>query len=254
MTKKGSKSKDEEELRNNNVSYEKLRDELFQYRVDIQTYKRSMNMVWACVSVVVAILGFFGYNRVEALLDKVEQNANERLSQTDELLAKVDMNYLDSLRTIVEQRTLSYEEAISALEKGTRVNNDLYKKLFDGLPYNKRVDNSYDAYYPSDATNIFDIIYYTESYSLGKDGDCYVIMGEEYKYEVDDMFLVEIMPKDRNMAIYYQKFEVHNNYNKLHFNFKKFEQYKEYTLDVILLRKKGDILNGYRTVVPINIK
>lgn len=253
MKNKDRKSNEEENLRNND-SYEKLRDELFHYRVDIQAYKRSMNMLWACVSIIVAIFGFFGYNRVEALLDKVEQNANERLSQTDELLAKVDMNFLDSLRTIVEQRAKSYEEAIAALENGTRVNNDLYKKLFDGLPYNKRVDNSYDAYYPSDATNIFDIIYYTESYTLGKDGDCYVIMGEEYNYEVDDVFLVEVMPKDRNMAIYYQKFEVHNNYNKLHFNFKKHEQYQEYTLDVILLRKKGDILNGYRMVVPINIK
>ncbi len=252
MTKKGCKAKDED--LKDNESYEKLRDELFQYRVDIQAYKRSMNMVWACVSVVVAILGFFGYNRVESLLDKVEHNANVRLSQTDELLAKVDMSFLDSLRTIVEQRTKSYEEAISALEKGTRVNNDLYKKLFDGLPYNKRVDNSYDAYYPSDATNVFDIIYYTKSYTLGKDGDCYVVMGEEYNYEVDDVFLVEVMPKDRNMAIYYQEFEVHNNYNKLHFTFRKHEQYKEYTLYVILLRKKGDILNGYRMVVPINIK
>lgn len=249
VRKKDSKNTPEE-----STNIEKLRDDLFQYRVEIQAYRRSMNMLSACVSIVIAILGFFGYNKVEALLDKVEQRANERLAKTDELLTKIDTHYLDSLKTIVEERTVAYEEAIGALEKGTRVNNELYKKLISGLPYNKRVEAKYNSYVLRDATNIFDVVFYTDKYSFGQTGECYVVMGEEFIKEKDDVLLVEVLPKKRNVAIYYQTFEVHSNYNKLHFKFGQYEQYEDYELAVFLLRNKGKEVFGYRQMRPISIK
>ena len=57
--------KKEEQVLIQDSSFEKLRDELFNYRIEIQSYKRSMRMLIACVSVVVALLGFMGYDRTE---------------------------------------------------------------------------------------------------------------------------------------------------------------------------------------------
>lgn len=256
MHRKKAMMKKKESIENtpqDSSKIEKLRDDLFQYRVEIQSYKRSMNILSACVSIVIALLGFFGYNKVESLLDKVEQGANERLAKTDELLDKIDTHYLDSLKLTVEERTLAYEQAISALEKGTRVNNELYKKLITGLPYNKRSEVKYDSYILRDATNIFDVVFYSDKYSLGQTGECYIVMGDEFVKEKYDVLLVEVLPKQRNVAIYYQMFEVYSNYNKLHFKFGRFEQYKDYELAVILLRKKGKDVIGYMQKKPISI-
>ncbi len=251
MAKKGEKQTEINKQTENPQSYEKLRDELFQYRVDIQSYRRSMNALWACVPVIMAILAFFGYNKVEALLDKVEQSANERLSETDALLSKVDAHYLDSLTAIVEERTIAYEEAIAALEKGTRVNNELYTKLISGLPYNKRVETKVEPYVGKSATNLFDIVFYSEKYKYGQTGECYVVMGDEYSIEKDDVFLIEVRPRNRHMIISSETFEVLGNYNKFHFRFGQFEQYSDYELSVVLLRKKGKDTMGYKLSMPI---
>lgn len=235
-------------------SCEKLRDELFQYRVEIQSYKRSMNTLWACVSVVVALLGFFGYNHVEALLDKVEKNASERLSKTDSLLATIDARYLDSLMTMVEERTVAYEGAITALENGTRVNNELYKKLISGLSSNKRTDKSVKSHIVRDATNVFDIVYYTNPYSLNATGDCYIVMGEDYSYDKEDFFIIEVFPKNRHLALYFQQFEVQSNYNKLYFKLDRKEQFDGYELVVVLIRKHNNEHYGYTMTKPLTVK
>lgn len=238
-------NKTQKSPQDNNELYEKLRDELFDYRVDIKSYKRSMNILIAAVPVIITLLGFFGYNHIETLLDKVEMNANARLAKTDSILATVDMRFLDSLTEIVNARTESYEKAIAALEKGTRINTEIQKKLISSLPYNKREDARFDSYVQKDATNIFDIIYYNDSYDYGKTGECYVLMGDDYVKESGDCLLVEVFPKKSNVAVYYQMFEVQDNYNKLYFSFGKYEQISSYTLKVILLRKKGNGYVGY---------
>ena len=251
MAKKAEKQTESNKQTENLQSFEKLRDELFQYRVDIQSYKRSMNTLWACVPIIMAILAFFGYNKIESLLDRVEQNASERLSETDALLSKVDTHYLDSLTAIVEERTIAYEEAIAALEKGTRVNNELYKKLISGLPYNKRIEMKVEPYVGKDATNVFDVVFYSEKYQYNQIGECYVVMGDDYSLEKDDVFLIEVRPQNRHMIIFSETFEVLSNYNKFHFKFERFEQYDDYELIVVLLRKKGKETIGQMLSMPI---
>ena len=234
-------------------SYEKLRDELFQYRVEIQAYKRSMSILWSCVSIIVALLGFFGYNRIEALLGKVEQNANERLSKSDSLLSKVNTYSIDSLNTVVHEKTHALEAAITALEKGTRVNNELYRQLISGLPYNNTVDVPYDKLKVrvNSVKDEFDIVYYSERYSAGEIGECYIIMGDDFFKERTDVFLVQVYPLHWFIPVYSQVFEVQSNYNRLFFMFSQNEQYKDYEIAVLLLRKQGDKTIGYRINKPI---
>lgn len=233
---------------------ELLRDELFKYRVEIQSYKRSMNTLFGAVSFILAVLAFFGYDRIESIVNSVESRANVRLERTDSLLAKVDMRFLDSLTSVVNERTVLYEGAIEALERGARVNKEIYKRLIGSLPYNKRIDKGVGAYILNDATNLFDVVFYTDEYHFGGTGDCYVLMGEEYVKRDGDMFLVIVRPKGVNLAICFQPFEVLNEYNKLHFGFAKHEKYTEYELSIILLREAEKNLAGYEITLPISTK
>lgn len=234
--------------------YEKLRDELFQYRVEIQSFKHSMKTIWISITIGFALLGFLGYGQVEALLDRVEKKANDRLSKTDSLLAKVDTHYLDSLIAVVNEKTIAYEASVAALEKGTRVNNNMIKSLIRGIPYNKRFDVEHTPYLETDATNMFDIIYYTDDYTYGETGDCYVVMGEEYKKEEGDIFLVEVKVENRRVAVFYQTFEAFENYNKLHYSFGNYEQATRYSLVIALIRKRGKEFIGYTQTKPIVAK
>lgn len=246
--------KTQEEKTGDAEQVERLRDELFKYRVEIQSYKRSINILVGSVSVILAIFAFFGYDRIESIVNSVEARANARLATTDSLLAKVDMRFLDSLTSVVNERTILYENAIEALERGARVNKDIYKQLIGSLPYNKRIDKSVGAYTLNDATNLFDVVYYTDDYHFGGNGDCYVLMGEEYAKHDEDMFLVIVRPKGRNIAICFQPFEAMNDYNKLHFGFAKYEKYTEYELSIILLRGAEKNLSGYGITLPVSTK
>ncbi len=61
------------------------------------------------------------------------------------------------------------------------------------------------------------------------------------------------MPKGVNTAIYHQVFETKKDYNKLYFQFGKYKDYKEYTLEVILLKHKKDGYQGYKIQKPITL-
>lgn len=234
--------------------YEKLRDELFQYRVDIKSFQRSMRIVWVSITIGFALLGYLGYGQVEDLLDRVEKKANDRLAKTDSLLAKVDTRYLDSLIAVVNEKTIAYEASVAALEKGTRVNNNMIRSLISGLPYNKRFDVKHTPFIVTDAINMFDIIYYTDDYVFGETGDCYVVMGEEYKKEEGDIFLVEVKVENRRVAVFYQTFEALENYNKLHYSFGSYEHETRYSLVIALIRKRGEDFIAYSQTKPIVVK
>ena len=251
MVKKKEKIIEETNDKSNN-EYEKLREELFEYSVDIKSYKNSMNTLWICVTVVIAILGFLGYDKLEALLDRVEKSANDKLARTDSLLSKVDTHYLDSLTNLVNEKTIAYEATVEALERGTRVNNNMIKSLISGLPFNKRYDVEHTPYIETDATNLFDIIYYTDNYVYGETGVCYVLMGEEYIKEKGDILLVKVRPENRNVVVYYQTFETFDNYNKLHYSFGRYEQANKYILEVALIRKRDVKFMGYTQMKSIN--
>ena len=100
---------------------------------------------------------------------------------------------------------------------------------------------------------MFDIVFYNEQYSSGHMGECYVVMGDEYIKEKDDAILVMVEPNNRHLAISHQLFEVQSNYNKLYYSFGKYEGTTDFTLRVILLRKRGSGTDGYRLPKPINI-
>ena len=240
-----AKKKTEKPILDNNDSIEKLRGELFQYRVEICSYKRSMKYLIACVTVVIAVLGFFGYDKIDSVADKFEKRASNRLSVTE-----LDTHFLDSITDLIYKTTNVYENSLKTLEKGVQYNID-YVNLISKLSYNKRAEKTPDTYFERNATNVFDIAYYSDSIREDIIGECYVVMRDEYKYNTEDVFLIAVYPRGRNIAVYYQPFVVKNDYNKFYFQFSKYEDYVNYRLEVVLLKKQGDGAIGYRNNKPV---
>ena len=94
MTKKSNTVSEENE---NN----KLRDELFEYRVDIKSYIRNLNTIIIAGTLIISVLAFFGYNKIENIEKIVIDKTNQRLAITDSLLAKIDQKKIDSIKNIL---------------------------------------------------------------------------------------------------------------------------------------------------------
>jgi len=100
MKKTNISEKNEE----NPSSYEKLKEDLFDYRIDIKSYKRNLNTIRISGSIIISVLAFFGYNKIESIQESILRRANERLAITDSILAKIDQKKIDSLNEIIAQK------------------------------------------------------------------------------------------------------------------------------------------------------
>jgi amino acid permease len=87
MAKKTSVNNTNEDEYNFSV-VNKLRDELFEYRIDIKAYKRSLNAIIAAGTILISVIAFFGYSKIENIEKTIMNRANERLAITDSLLKK----------------------------------------------------------------------------------------------------------------------------------------------------------------------
>ena len=242
-----------EEIIKGDEPYEKLRDELFHYRIEILSFKKTIKTIVACVSIVLAILGYFGYDKIDSLVKEIEIQTNTRLAKTDSLLSKVDTHYLDSLTALVNERTALYEEACTQLEKGMEANRDLFRVIISNMDYNVRSNKKIESYFGESGGDLFDVVFYSNPVKANSKSDCYAVMSDNVVLNEDDVFLTIVRPKGRRIAIYYQLFEIKGKYNKLPFVVDKYEQYQEYELEVILVKKKGTKCIGYSQTFPITM-
>lgn len=247
MAKKKEECIDKEK----NESYEKLRDELFQYRIEIKSYQRSIGILVACVSVVIGILAFFGYDRIESVMNSYESRAVERLAHTDSLLSNVDAKALDSLRNAVIAKTAFYENAMSELEKGTQINAELFKLIIGNLPFSSHVEHQIEPYPEKSGAGVFDIMYYTDKCKDGQTGECHIVLNDNTTIGPEDIFIVAVFPKGRHLAIFYQTYSIQGKYNRLPFTFYKHENYMEYILSVTLLKDSDKPRVGFNYTRPL---
>lgn len=250
MKKKNSEIEDD----NPNKDYEKLRDELFKYRIEINAFQRSIKTIIACVTLVIAILSYFGYDKIDSVVNKIEQQTNKRLASTDSILSQIDTHYLDSLTLLVEERTALYENALKELERGMEANKELLNVVISNMNYNKRTTRDIKSFTVDNGVGLFDIIQYADELRSGELGECYVVLNDDVVISDDNVFLVEILPKGRNVLVYYQFFEINGRYNKFNYSFSKFEQYDDYILRVALIKKTKSGYVGYCRYNPIRMK
>jgi hypothetical protein len=102
-------------------SYEKLRDEVLEVKVDYRAWLRSLKVIALCVTIILAILAYFGYDKIESIESTAVQRVNERLAKTDSLISLIDevrIHQLDQMLNELSQRVDGKEQELDQLMMG----------------------------------------------------------------------------------------------------------------------------------------
>ena len=216
---------------------EKLREDLFEYRIDIKTYKRNLSTIIIAGSIVISVLAFFGFNKIETIQDSILKRANERLSITDSILSKIDQNKIDSLNDIITKKEIEYSQTIKKFENIIAINKNLEGKLLQSLPENKRTNKSVNSYITEYPTSAFEVRSFKKELRSGIIETIYLIFNEDINHSKDDFISVTIRPKGRNIILLDKHYEIHSKLNRLTCGLEKFENFEDYTLEIAYFSK-----------------
>jgi len=221
-----------------NNSIDKLRDELFDYRLDIKAYIKNLNTIIISGSILISVLTFFGYTKIENIEQTIMEKANERLAVTDLILSKINQERIDSLNLILIKKEENYQKTISNFEKIVSLNKELENQLFKSLPENKRTESKTNTYIEEYPTNYFKIRPFKTKVQEGELINLYVVINDGNEIKDEDYFSVKVYPKGRRVLLLSKEYIASSKFNKFSFGINKFENYKEYELEVALFRNE----------------
>lgn len=223
----------------NSSCYEKLKEDLFDYRIDIKSYKQNLNTIIISGSIIISIITFFGYNKIESIQESILRRASERLAISDSILAKIDQNKIDSLNKIITQKEIEYRQTIENLENIISINKALEDRLLKSLPENKRTNFSVNAFTTEFPTSIFDIRPFKRTLKLGETESIFLIFKEDLIDSKEDFISINLYPKGRNVLLMDKNYDIDTRLNRLSFGIKKFENYSDYVLEIAYFKKES---------------
>jgi len=227
-----------------NSSYEKLKEDLFDYRVDIKSYKRNLNTIMVCFSIIISIAAFFGYNKIESIQESILIRANERLAITDSLLSKIDKHKIDSLNEIISQKEIEYKQTIDNFENVISNNRALEDKLLKSLPENKRIALNVNSYSTEFPTSIFEILPFRKTLKSGDNESIYLIFKDDVINSKEDFISINLFPKGHNILLLDKRYDIDTRLNRLSFGIVRFENYIDYVLEIAYFKKEKN--DNYR--------
>lgn len=118
-------------------SYEKLRDELFDTRVDLKAWVRSIKIMLSFAAAFLATLAYFGYDKIQSVEKAIIDQANSRLAKSDALLAMVDEKKLNQINKRLSDKEKEYEIMISSFNKFVSKNKELQEVLLKSMEPNE---------------------------------------------------------------------------------------------------------------------
>ena len=251
MAKKTTKSVSEDSCP---TSYEKLRDEVFQYRIETRSQLKSFRYLASFTAIVVAILAFFGYDKIDSITSKIEERTNSRLASTDSLLSSIDTQYLDSLTIAVSQRTAIYEKALTELERGTKVSQDYFRVVGNSLPYNKEIEVKIDSYLNDNRIDVIDVVQFSGTIHERQVGDCIVSIRDDVDIKEGDAIEIKVYPKGRRIVVFSQFYHVNKPLNRLSFRITRFEDYQDYSLFITLYSLINGQYHAYVVEEPLKLE
>ena len=127
-------------------NYEHLRDEIFEVRVDYKSWIRSLKVITVSISIIIFILGYFGYTKIDSIENEVIERVNQRLAVTDSLISTIDQSRIDSLNNLIIQQEERYQQTIENLERIITTNEEIQKNLIEALPPNSRIEVPLSSY------------------------------------------------------------------------------------------------------------
>lgn len=223
----------------NDSNCEHLRNELFEYRVSIKSYIKSLNTIIICGTIVISILAFFGYNKIDNIQNIVLDKANKRLAQTDSILSQIDQSKIDSLNVVILNKENQLTETIVNFEKIIKQNELLESKLLSSLPENKRVQPSIKSYSIELQQDIINIKPFKKQVKENEKIFVYLVINENFELSNDCYLTTIVRPKNRRVIIQNRHFSIDSKFNKISFSIDyMFEKYEDYEVEIGLFRKE----------------
>lgn len=234
---------------------DKLRDELFNYRVDIKSYIKNLNTIMISGTVLIALLAFFGYNRIDSIEKTILEEANKRLAVTDSILAKIDQSKIDSLNTFLIIKEKELIQTISNFEKIIYQNKSLEMKLLNSLPENDRINRKEGGYIDGLLADYVEMKPFKTILNEKEIVYIYLVLKENVEFASDDYISLAIYPKGRGVLLDYKYYNVNSKLNKISFGLRKFKNYKDYRIEVAYFKKENkDTYRRYYTSQNIELK
>lgn len=202
--------------------YEHLRNELFDVRVDLKAWLSSVKVITISASIIVFILGFFGYSKIESIESKVFDQVNERLQVTDSLIASLDKSRIDSLNQLLNEQEQRYKETIKNLEESIRSSEKIRSNLIKSLPSNTRIEGNLDGYTRKSPDGLFTLTEIQKEFDLNESINVGLIFEESVSLEDIKSIYISVIKKDEDGSQVLVKrsfYQVAGNINKIPISF-----------------------------------
>jgi len=240
-----------EELNN---SYEKLREELFSYRVDIKAYMKSLNIIIISGTIILSLLAFFGYNKIENIQKIALEKVERRLAITDSLLAKIDQNKIDSLKSLLDKKEKEFQNTIKRFDEIIIKNKELENKLLLSLSVNPKINPNINSYISEQQVDFFDIKPFKHQLKIGEQINIFIIFNSKINLDDIEFLGIKLYPKGRNILLQDRYYSINSRLNKIIFRISnKFKNYNNYSLEIGFYKKEKGKYKFYHTTENITL-
>jgi hypothetical protein len=199
----------------NESNCEKLRDELFDTKVDLKSFIRSIKIIVTSVSIIITILAFFGYNKIENIQTQILEQANERVAKVDTLLAKVDENRINIMNAKILATQKNLDSLYNNIGKLIIKNKKLEDMAINTLPPNEQIELSIPQWFENNGDNDFEIRMKTNT---NNKKDLFVIFNDNFDLNKVKCLAVEVSNVlSKNTCLFFNCYKIQGRINKLSF-------------------------------------
>jgi len=116
--------------------------EITEIKSDYKSWLRSIKIITLSATIVIFVLAFFGYDKIEKIEDNITSSISKRLAKTDSLLAQLDVSRIDELNKELALRKSEYEKTINNLNELIKKSRQIEKLMFQSLQNNEILTNT----------------------------------------------------------------------------------------------------------------
>jgi len=215
---------------------------------------RNLNTIIIAGTLIISVLAFFGYNKIENIEKIVIDKTNQRLAITDSLLAKIDQKKIDSIKNILIVKEKEYSTIITNFEKTIQQNRELELLFLKSIPENESIKENNVSYSLGNPEGLFEVVINNKKLKSGQKDFVYLIFQEDLDLGPDDFISIKLYPKDRGILMFHKDYKINSKLNKVSFVLEPFEKYKIYNLTVSYYKKEGKFYKNYNTNNEIELK
>jgi len=153
---------------------------------------RNLNTIIIAGTLIISVLAFFGYNKIENIEKIVIDKTNQRLAITDSLLAKIDQKKIDSIKNILIVKEKEYSTIITNFEKTIQQNRELELLFLKSIPENESIKENNVSYSLGNPEGLFEVVINNKKLKSGQKDFVYLIFQEDLDLGPDDFISIKL--------------------------------------------------------------